>query len=212
MKKAKKVLALAACAVLLVTASVMGTLAYLTANDSVTNTFTVGNVAITMDESKVTVYGEYANENGVKVNSIDEAARENDGNEYKLIPGHTYIKDPTIYVDEDSEDCWLFVKIENGLGNAGDIDMNAGWVETGTEGYWACEDKVVVDKNNVENNKKTPFTSFTFDSEADPSEFADAKIVVTAYAIQADNLGTYDVAWAALANQDASIPDVPVTP
>ena len=43
MKNAKKVLLLVLCAVLLVGASVAGTVAYLTATDSVENTFTVGN-------------------------------------------------------------------------------------------------------------------------------------------------------------------------
>lgn len=45
-------------AVLLVAASVMGTLAYLTSTDTVKNTFTVGKVAITLDEAEVTEYGE----------------------------------------------------------------------------------------------------------------------------------------------------------
>ena len=53
MKKAKKVVALALCAVMLVVGSVAGTMAYLTSNDSVTNTFTVGNVVITLDETNV---------------------------------------------------------------------------------------------------------------------------------------------------------------
>ena len=46
MKKTKKALLLSLCAVMLVTASVLGTMAYLTSTDEVVNTFTVGNVAI----------------------------------------------------------------------------------------------------------------------------------------------------------------------
>ena len=57
MKKTKKVLILGLCAVLLVAASVLGTMAYLTDTKSVTNTFTVGNVAITLDEAKVKTDG-----------------------------------------------------------------------------------------------------------------------------------------------------------
>ena len=46
-----KALLMACCAVLLVFASVIGTLAYLTdTTEKVTNTFTVGNVAIKLDE------------------------------------------------------------------------------------------------------------------------------------------------------------------
>ena len=54
MKTKRKALLLTFCAVLLVVASVLGTIAYLTANDKVTNTFTVGQVAINLDEAKVT--------------------------------------------------------------------------------------------------------------------------------------------------------------
>ena len=39
------------CALLLVAAGVFGTLAYLTGTDTVNNTFTVGNVKITLDEA-----------------------------------------------------------------------------------------------------------------------------------------------------------------
>ena len=53
MKTARKVLMIALCAVLLVSISVMGTMAYLTSQDTVTNTFTVGKVAINLDEADV---------------------------------------------------------------------------------------------------------------------------------------------------------------
>ena len=58
MKKLNKALLLALCVALLVTASVIGTLAHLTHTpDPVTNTFTVGNVSISLDETDVDVYG-----------------------------------------------------------------------------------------------------------------------------------------------------------
>lgn len=44
MKTRSKALLLTLCAVLLVAASVLGTMAYLTSTDEVTNTFTVGQV------------------------------------------------------------------------------------------------------------------------------------------------------------------------
>lgn len=102
MKTKNKALLLALCAVSLVTASVLGTMAYLTDNKMVTNTFTVGSVAITMDEAKVDTDGSLvANADRVKENS------------YKLLPGHEYTKDPIIHVDPTSEDCFLFVKVNN---------------------------------------------------------------------------------------------------
>ena len=59
MKKSmlRKVLLLACSAVLLVCLSVGATLAYLTSNDTVVNTFTVGKVAITLDETDVKLDG-----------------------------------------------------------------------------------------------------------------------------------------------------------
>lgn len=102
MKTKNKALLLALCAVSLVTASVLGTMAYLTDNKKVTNTFTVGSVAITLDEAKVNTDGSLvANADRVKENS------------YKLLPGHEYTKDPIIHVDPTSEDCFLFVKVNN---------------------------------------------------------------------------------------------------
>jgi len=99
MKKTSKALLLTICAVLLVAASVMGTMAYLTSTDSVENTFTVGNVAITLDETDTD-------------NSTPGAERDK-ANSYKLLPGHEYTKDPIIHVAATSEECYLFVKIDN---------------------------------------------------------------------------------------------------
>lgn len=100
MKKTKKALLLAACAVLLVAASVMGTMAYLTSKDEVKNTFTVGNIKINLDEAKVDQMGDpIQGEKRVKENS------------YKLIPKHTYVKDPTVTVLKKSEDCYVRLKV-----------------------------------------------------------------------------------------------------
>jgi predicted ribosomally synthesized peptide with SipW-like signal peptide len=109
-KKAKKVVALLLCAVLLVVGSVTGTMAYLTSQDSVTNTFTVGKVAITLDEALVDEYGKPMRvDSGSKVyvTLVADADRV-DANTYKLIPSNTYVKDPTIHVDPNSESCFVF--------------------------------------------------------------------------------------------------------
>lgn len=104
MKTARKAILLVLCAILLVVSAVMGTLAYLTDTEAVTNTFTVGKVGIDLDEAKVNEYGEtIAGEGRVKQNT------------YKLLPGHTYVKDPIVYVDENSESCYVFVKVENSI-------------------------------------------------------------------------------------------------
>lgn len=93
------------CAVLLVAASVLGTMAYLTDSKDVKNTFTVGNVAIKLDEAKV-------DENGTQVVDKDgnPVARVTE-NEYKLLPGHTYVKDPTVTVKTPSVDSYVRMKV-----------------------------------------------------------------------------------------------------
>ena len=99
--KAKKVIALALAAVLLVCASVAATVAYLTDTESVNNTFTVGQIGISLDEAKVDVYG------AKELDANKKEIRVTEGNAYKLIPGHTYVKDPTVTVDANSEESYV---------------------------------------------------------------------------------------------------------
>ncbi|MBP3341283.1 MAG: hypothetical protein J6K99_02010, partial [Peptococcaceae bacterium] len=100
MKKAKKVVALALCAVLLVVGSVTGTMAYLTSQDEVVNTFTVGNVVIKLDEKNV-------DGDKITVDGKEETPERDKSNDYKLIPGGTYVKDPTVHVEANSEPSYV---------------------------------------------------------------------------------------------------------
>lgn len=96
MKKAKKILALLLCAALLVGASVAGTVAYLTSQDEVVNTFTVGQVAIELHET-------------------DEKTREDDGTvglDLHLLPGVPVDKDPTVTVKKGSEDSYVRANVK----------------------------------------------------------------------------------------------------
>ena len=94
-KTKTKALLMSLCAVLLVAASVLGTMAYLTDSKDVKNTFTVGNVAITLDEAKVDDNGNAINKQGNQVTNLADAERV-PGTAYKLLPNHTYVKDPTV--------------------------------------------------------------------------------------------------------------------
>lgn len=178
MKKAKKVLLLVLCAALLVGASVAGTVAYLTSQDTVTNTFTIGKVVITMDESPVDQYG------------VPTTGDRRDSNEYKLVPGHTYTKDPIIHVDDSSEPCYLFVKIENGI-NATLIGQT-GWTQIAGTDFWKY-DSIVAPGGDV-----VVFNSFTYpNTVTDTTEDATKTITVIAYAIQSDGFESVDAAWSA---------------
>lgn len=64
-----------------------GTLAWLLdSTEEVTNTFTDSDINITLTEKT--------------------------GEEYKMVPGYTIDKDPVVTVEAESEDCWLFVEVE----------------------------------------------------------------------------------------------------
>ena len=188
MRTKTKALALALCAVLLVVTTVFVTMAFLTSKDSVKNTFTVGKVTITLDEADVKSDGTYESNKEARV----------DTNEYKLIPGHTYIKDPTIHVADDSEECWLFVKVENGLANAeaeGATSIASqmaekGWTKVDGTDVYAYATKQVAGADVV------VFDNFKIAGTTDVSLYKDAEIVVTAYAIQADGFATAAAAWA----------------
>lgn len=110
MKTARKAILLVLCAILLVVSAVMGTLAYLTDTEAVTNTFTVGKVGLSLDEEDTD--GDTNEEDNVEVSG---GATRDRANVYHLLPGHTYDKDPIVHIDTDSEDCWVFVKVENGI-------------------------------------------------------------------------------------------------
>lgn len=186
----KKTLTVIIALVLVVVMSVAGTVAYLTSQVTVTNAFTVGNVTITMDEAKVDVYGVKDGDTRVTTNT------------YRLIPGHTYIKDPVVHVDADSENCWLFVKVENGISGleatgtttiAAQLAAN-GWTPI-SEGSNIYAYSRIATKADAD---VPVFGSFTIAGNATlPANGTGLDVVVTAYAIQADSFGTAAQAWAA---------------
>lgn len=100
MKTKSKALLLTLCAVLLVAASVLGTMAYLTSSAEVKNTFTVGKVEIKLDEAKV-------NADGIP----EEGAARVTANSYKLMPSRTYTKDPTVTVLNGSDAAYVRMKV-----------------------------------------------------------------------------------------------------
>lgn len=204
MKTKKKALLLSFCAVLLVAASVLGTMAFLTSQDTVVNTFTVGKVELKLDEAKVTPDGV----------TVPTATRVQE-NSYKLMPGHSYTKDPTVTVLEGSEES--FIKMEVTV-NKHELLWNSGLRITDCfKGY--SEDWIyITDKADRTNDTRTYVfyykdTVSALDGDVVlPALFKevvvpdtltndtiqllnDLKITVKAYAIQADGFktsATYD--------------------
>lgn len=188
MKTVRKTLILAACAILLVCATVVGTLAYLTSTAAVENTFTVGNVGIKLSETKV-------NPDGTPVEGTGAGTTE-EGNNYHLLPGHSYTKNPKITVSSGSEDCYLFVKVENGIK---DIEDPSASIATQMEekGWTAVDDVENVYVYTKEGNpavvkasdEVSVFDSFKIKGDVKSENlngYSGKKVTVTAYAVQKD--------------------------
>lgn len=212
MKKFKALLVVA-CALLLVAASVFGTMAYLTSTDTVTNTFTVGKVKITLDEAKVDADGK----------PVTPAERVK-GNSYKLLPGHTYTKDPTVTVEAGSEASYVrqmvtvtFDKVLTDAQLATQLDG----IFTGHDAKWVRNDKKVETKTKdgaeytvitYEYRYKDKVAATTTDSKLpalftgikvpetwtndDLAALGNIEINIVAHAIQADGFDNADDAWA----------------
>ena len=195
MKTKNIALLLTLCAVLLVAASVMGTIAYLTSHDAVVNTFSVGSISMSLDEQDVdnSTPGE------------DDRAK---ANAYHLLPGHTYVKDPIIHIDAASEDAWIFVKVENGISayEAATADGYTSIADQITANGWTALDGVTgvyyKEYTKGQNDKDLEvFAEFKVATNADEVDgwaniTADThKINVTGYAVQKDGVQTALAAW-----------------
>lgn len=211
-----KVLGLTFAAVMLVTATIFSTMAYLTSQDTVTNTFTVGKVSISLDEAKVDEDGQ-AIENEPRVKE----------NNYKLLPGHEYDKDPTVTVEAGSEDSYVRMLLT--INEQADLDaLFANQEEAGDlsavltgfdESKWQIvnsnppivddsrtyEFRYIGTENGIVSAAATDtvlpalFTGIKMPSWIDGNglaAIADLKITVGAHAIQADGFESADAAWA----------------
>lgn len=209
MKTRSKALLLTLCAVVLVIATVFGTMAYLTSTDEVTNTFTVGQVKIKLDEAK-------ANPDGSLVANADRVK----ANSYKLLPGHTYNKDPMVTVLKGSEPS--YVKMTVTFSKANELDAifapngadmtsifggydSSNWIAKGntedtakntrTYEFWYKE---AVGAPDADVALDALFDSITVPGEITKEQLAtikDMTITVNAYAIQADGFTNAAEAW-----------------
>ena len=177
----KKTLITILCTVL-VCSCVMGvTLAFLMdKTETITNTFTVGKVDIDLKETT--------------------------GSEYKMVPGHTYEKDPTVTVKKNSEACYLFVEVvkSEGFDNyiTSNIDTDAGWtlVSGTTNVYYITVASSTADQTFyvLEGDTNYPKGVVTVKSTLTAKDMenleGDPTMAFTAYAVQQDGLSVGD-AW-----------------
>ena len=230
MKKGTKIIGLILAVVLLMTATVFGTLAYLQATtDQLKNTFTVGKVEIALDEARTNTSGQPLDSNGTLVSDRKSAERYDGstgktGNEYHLVPGKVYTKDPTVTVDKDSEDSYVFVKVINNLEykvNRTNKTLEAASDSsystisqqiTGSPNSWTAltgvdnvyYKKFTNDPNATADTKWEVFTLFKISDDVTNDQFteyttnvqsADQVITIKAYAIQSEGFADAKTAW-----------------
>ncbi len=179
-------LSLAVCMMML--SLIGGSLAWLmTQTDPITNVFTYGDIEITLEETT--------------------------GERYKMTPGKELAKDPKVTVLADSEDCWLFVKIDESadkaLGDYIDYNIADGWIalESANGVYYR---EVGNDAENAQEfyvlagNKVTVKGSVTKDMLENLSDANYPTLTFTAYAVQRDaniaDIDTASEAWALIGN------------
>ena len=164
----KKSLALVLALAMIVVCVVGGTLAWLTDKTApVTNTFTYGDIDITLAESE----------------DLD----------LKMIPGYTITKDPTVTVVKDSEKCYLFVKVDKSTNfdTFMTYNMADGWTAlTGVDGvYYRVVDASTADQEFgvLKDNQVTVRGDVTKGMLNALTEATRPTLTFTAYACQYNN-------------------------
>lgn len=172
----KKILALTLVFALALALGIGGTVAWLTATSGeVVNTFTVGDINITLAESVDT---------------------DNDGQaSFKIVPGGKVAKDPVVTVAATSEKCYVYVKVANTvkLNNVVVATPNidsAKWIAVATK-----DDVTLYRYHEIVDaaSEAKPLTVFTEVSYADTITKADINtlkettISIQAFAHQSDN-------------------------
>ena len=161
------------CALLLVAAGVFGTLAWLTDQTAeVKNTFTVGDINIGLTETTA---------------------------DYKMVPGNTIAKDPTVTVKANSEACWLFVQVTEST-NLKDFITYAiaeGWTELEAGVYYREVPASAADQTfSVLAGDAVTVKSDVTRTMLETAKTDAPTLTFKAYAVQKDNVASASDAWA----------------
>lgn len=196
----KKTIVLIMSLTLVACLSIGATLAWLTSQTgTLTNTFTIGKIGLTLDEAEVSY-------NRVE----DSENRTTSGNSYFVYNSAVLPKDPTVTIEADSEDCYVFmscVQSESLKNFIKPIDIDEDhWTEVeGYEGkglyvYSQGGSPVLVNKSDSNQKLEPLFTTVTIKDECSWESFVDGDtIVVKALAYQSITDKYYDEAVQAAA-------------
>ena len=186
--KMKKVLAMLLAVLMIVTATVAGTVAWLQVETTnVVNTFTDSDINITLDETTTN---------------------------YQMVPGNDIAKNPKVTVAAGSEACWLFVEITKSANYDQYLEeyvIADGWsslegvpgvyyrdAEAGNE-FAVLKDNKVTVKTSVTKAMMDAIDGVVADDAAEGAAAAEVALRPTltfkAYAVQKANVDTVAEAW-----------------
>ena len=200
----KKRIALLMAVVMVLGVAVGSTMAWLTdKTGDVTNTFTVGDINIKLQEHKV-------NTDGKTIGTTDAdliPTETQNGNAYHFVPGDTLQKDPFVTVEAKSEKCYVFIKVsetnnieltkDNTTEKAIKYDIADGWTEyPANSGYYyqiVDQSDKTTDSNPMYILKDNKVTVSSFIEKSHVELMGEGKnqkpvLTFTAAAVQYDNL------------------------
>lgn len=181
----KKMLALALAVLMIVGASVAGTIAWLTdTTEEVTNTFAVGDIEIELEETVA-------------------------NNSFKIVPNGDDSKDPKVTVLANSENCYVFVQVKEVDNTVAEglkyvtWEIAEGWTQLGTtqdgvstyyRSYTDTDTDTDVSYDVLKGNKVTYSEDLTA-TQLETAEEAQPRLIFKAFAVQAENVDNVNVAW-----------------
>lgn len=187
----KKTIAMLMAAAMLCSGAAGATMAWLTATTTqVVNTFTYGDINLTLDETKPV------------------------GRIAKMMPGSVIEKDPKVTVEAGSEDSWVFVKIEkaNDFDTYMEFEVAEGWTSLGVAypGVYYREYATNIDDESyyILGDSDTEYSDGCVKVKEDVTkeQFKEIgtnypQLKFTGYAVQKENIATAADAWAKITPQ-----------
>lgn len=153
-------------------------------SNTVVNTFAGGTISLSVDETEVDAYG---NPTG------DGSNRTQTGNSYKFVAGSVMTKDPTVTVLAGSEECYVYMCVQNELSSdLFEIDYSDEWTlvkSSDDETIKVYRYNNTVDASNSDVKLPSLFTTITVSDELTPTDVENigtAKLDITSYAVQTE--------------------------
>lgn len=187
MRKSQKAMITGGMLAVIAVCTVAPTLSWLSdKTDPVVNTFAGGAISIKLDEALVDTDG--------KALTGDDAQRVTN-NSYKYVPGSVLDKDPTPTVLKGSEECYVFMCVENNLNDKFSINYDTNsWQQVAkadNKTVYIYSETINAEHSEADVMLNPIFTQVTVSTELTSSDIkalGEKTLTATAYAIQAKSI------------------------